>query len=111
MLFVVAILFLLLLCLCKRLSRTAFAVVEGCACFIWVFVQYWVYFQDLVDSVLPLWMLASLVALAVPTRRRIDEEDGIDGISGPGHPEREVEGGAEKPRTCAGFPFRGGRNG
>lgn len=29
MFFIVAALFLLLLCLCKRLSRTAFAVVEG----------------------------------------------------------------------------------
>ena len=70
MFFIVAALFLLLLCLCKRLSRTAFAVVEGAACFIWVFVQYWTYFQDLVYSALPLWVLASLAALAIPTRKR-----------------------------------------
>lgn len=53
MFFIVAALFLLLLCLCKRLSRTAFAVVEGAACFIWVFVQYWTYFQDLVTAPSP----------------------------------------------------------
>ena len=75
MFFIVAALFLLLLCLCKRLSRTAFAVVEGAACFIWVFVQYWTYFQDLVYSALPLWVLASLAALAIPTRKRGGAEE------------------------------------
>lgn len=109
MFFIVAALFLLLLCLCKRLSRTAFAVVEGAACFIWVFVQYWTYFQDLVYSALPLWVLASLAALAIPTRKRGGAE-GM-GAGGMDAPEGQDKGPEWKPHGFAGYPFRGGRSG
>ena len=109
MFFIVAALFLLLLCLCKRLSRTAFAVVEGAACFIWVFVQYGTYFQDLVYSALPVWILASLAALAIPNRKR----GGAEGM-GAGSmdaPEGQDKGPERKPHGFAGYPFRGGRSG
>ncbi len=109
MFFIVAALFLLLLCLCKRLSCTAFAVVEGAACFIWVFVQYWTYFQDLVYSALPLWVLASLAALAIPTRKR----GGAEGWAPAAWMPRKdkTKGPERKPHGFAGYPFRGGRSG
>ncbi len=103
MFFIVAALFLLLLCLCKRLSRTAFAVVEGAACFIWVFVQYWTYFQDLVHSALPLWVLASLAALAIPTRKR----GGAEGMGAPAAwmPRKDKRGAVAKTPRFRRIPF------
>lgn len=69
--------------------------VEGAACFIWVFVQYWTYFQDLVYSALPLWVLASLAALAIPTRKRGGAE-GM-GAGGMDAPEGQNKGPERKP--------------
>ncbi len=102
MLILISWLFLCILGVCKRWCRTAFFVLEALACLILAVVQYATYFQDLLQGVLPYWILASLAALAIPTLKR-DEESDWAYDAGPK--------ARRKFHPFAGFPFRGGRNG
>ncbi len=100
MLLVAALLLIGVLGVCKRLSRKVFLL----ACLVWAVVQYGTSFQSFVAGLLPLWVLASLAALAVPTRRRGEEPEWTYDASPPSSAPRGS-------RPFSGFPFRGGRNG
>ena len=104
MLLVAALLLIGVLGVCKRLSRKVFFILQALACLVWDVVQYGTSFQSFVAGLLPLWVLASLAALAVPTRRRGEEPEWTYDASPPSSAPRGS-------RPFSGFPFRGGRNG
>ena len=104
MLLVAALLLMGVLGVCKRLSRKAFFILQALACLVWAVVQYWTYFQNFVAGLLPLWVLASLAALTIPTRRRGEEPEWTYDAGPPTAARRGS-------RPFSGFPFRGGRNG
>ena len=104
MLLVVALLLMGVLGVCKRRSRKAFFILQVLACLVWAAVQYGTGFQSFVAGLLPLWVLASLAALAVPTRRRGEEPEWTYDAGPPAAARRGS-------RPFSGFPFRGGRNG
>lgn len=72
MFFIGSILFAGLILL-RRYCRAVFVAAQVLAGFAWVFVQYNEYFYALVTDLFPLWVLASLAALAV--RPRISDKE------------------------------------
>lgn len=61
------------LILLRKYCHTGFFIAQIFAGFAWVFVQYNNYFYDFIMSIFPLWLLASLAALAV--KPKVKEED------------------------------------
>ncbi len=75
MFFFVGAILLTGLSLLRKHTRIGFYIVQVIAAFSWAFVQYNDYFSDIVTSCFPLWVLASLAALAVKPERieRVNE--------------------------------------